>query len=167
MHIFEYDGTYREIMDNVIYGDEMKYKLWDLWKKTLFMCKKFNDNVFLKKMEYILDYHFYRIGREFPENIQIYCGYKLFYYSEKKENNRQAFQTFLDRNFTFSRNEIEICFMYSDGKNISTKGQVFTKKQYYETFVYIYEDVYPELICLDNNRELYLLQHYTEIAHLL
>jgi len=164
-NIFEYDRTYRLLMNEILTSKQMKYKLWELWKKKLFICSKFKkDNIFLKKMEYILDHHFKEIKREFPENIVIYCGNKLFYYSDQKEDTHQAFQIFLSRNFMFKRNEIEISFIYSDGVEKKIKGQVYTKEQYYNTFIFVDEDNHPELYCFHNNNELYLLQHYAELT---
>lgn len=170
--IFEYDSTYREIMTRILRGNEIKYKLWNLWKNRLFLCNKFIiDPTFRKKMEFILDYHFENCaaaadGENFPENIEVYCGGKMFYYSDQKESTEHAFEIFRDRDFSFTRNRIEITFTYSDGTKTSIDGQVFTRDQYYNTFINVDEDIYTDLYCFHNNRELYLLQHYSEFVNI-
>lgn len=165
--IFQYDNTYREKMNNVISGLEIKYKLWDMWKNKLFMCKKLvNDNLFRSKMEFILDFYFNEIFMEtndFPTNIEIYCGWKLFYYSNKTENKMRAAEIFTERG-NIEKNKFEIVFTFTKPKigeiNQNIQDIVFTKEEYYYNSIYCEKDIYGDYQSFYNDNNFYLLEHY-------
>lgn len=171
-YIFEYDNTYKEKMNDVLFGLEIKYELWRRWKQNLFNCEKFKkDGMFRLKMEFILDYHFNNNYNEwvmgsmgdinFPSNIEIYCGGKLFYFSNQTENKRRAGQIYMERGF-IKKDEIEVCFTFKEDINEKIEGQILTKEEYYYNTHYSDYDLFPEHHSYHHDDNFYLLEHFTK-----
>lgn len=139
-HIFEYDNTYKEIFNKIIFGKEIKIKLFNIYKKQLFSCEKFNQNTdFKDKLEFILDYYFNLcIDYEFPKNIEIYNGAECFFYTNKKEHLHGAENIYYNNLTANLLNQISVSFIYYE-KTISGEienkhrciiAKVFTDKEY-------------------------------------
>lgn len=171
-YIYAYDNTYSEKMNSVIFGLELKYELWRRWKQNLFLCEKIKkDGLFRCKLEFILDFHFnnnfneYQMDNNgyinFPTDIEIYCGGKMFYFSNQTENKRKAGQIYMERGF-ITKDEIEICFTFNEKIKNKIEAKVVTKEEYYYSTHYSDYDLFPEYNSWHHDDNFYLLEQYNK-----
>jgi hypothetical protein len=157
--IFQYDDTYKNIFQ-VLQTKDYTQTLWQFWKHRIFRTLKMRqDDILREKTEFLLDYFInHSCGDEFPTNITIHCGGRLFYYTNGAENLQRAIDIFSTIPIVINQIEITATFGIDAEKKI--RGKVMTRDEYYRSM----DDNDDNSTCYFSNRNYCLLQSLDDLV---